>query len=108
MKYGYGGQFPVYFINETIRSNDWKLSNLSMDWQIFLIWIHFRGSWELIHPTRTIQNKLSEFPYLLKDQGYTKSVLFSFNGQDQNPSIIFGGISTNIIDGPLVRAPLLK
>ena len=22
MKYGYGGQFPVYFINETIRSND--------------------------------------------------------------------------------------
>lgn len=44
----------------------------------------------------------------MKDQGYTKSVLFSFNGQDQNPSIIFGGIITNIIDGPLVRAPFIK
>lgn len=109
MKYGYGGQFPVYFINETIRSNDWKLSNLSVGLANISDMDSFSGILGIGFTRQELfKTNYLNFPYLLKDQGYTKSVLFSFNGQDQNPSIIFGGISTNIIDGPLVRAPFIK
>lgn len=48
------------------------------------------------------------FPYLLKEQKLTKSFLLSFNGKDNYPAIIFGGLSTNIIDGPLVKVPFVK
>ena len=96
------------FISSTKPLDRLKLSNLSMGLANISDMDSFSGIWNWIHPTRTIQNKLSEFTLFVERSGYTKSVLFSFNGQDQNPSIIFGGISTNIIDGPLVRAPLLK
>ena len=98
MKYGYGGQFPVYFINETIRSNDWKLSNLSMG----LANISDMDSFSGILGIGFTRQELFKTNYLnflfVERSGLYKSVLFSFNGQDQNPSIIFGGISTNIID----------
>ena len=109
MKYGYGGEFPVYLVNETISSRDWKLSNLSMGLANISDMDSFSGILGIGFTRQELfKTNYLNFPYLLKDQGYTKSVLFSFNGQDQNPSIIFGGISTNIIDGPLVRAPFIK
>lgn len=45
---------------------------------------------------------------MLKEQKLTKSFLLSFNGKDNYPAIIFGGLSTNIIDGPLVKVPFVK
>lgn len=110
MRYGFDDPFPVFKIYENIESPEFKLFNLTMGYAHFSDIQSFSGVLGIGFTGQELfGTNYSNFPYLLKEQGLTKSVLFSFNGQDGNyPAIIFGGLSTNIIDGPLVKVPFVK
>ncbi|RCK54591.1 putative vacuolar protease A [Candida viswanathii] len=109
MRYGFDDPFSVYQVSDNIESSDFTLTNLTMGYALTSDIQSFSGVLGIgFRAEELFGTNYPNFPYLLQEQGVTESVLYSFDGRDDNSAIIFGGLSTNIIDGPLVKIPFVQ
>lgn len=119
MQYGSSDLFYVFAVNETLVGDDFKLSKFPLGYPkddlirdivgySGILGLGFRAFEALFRTSNNGKGVgYANFPQALKEQGITKSSLFSLNGQSDNPYVIFGGVDTNAYEGPLVKVPIV-